>query len=34
MIDSLKARLVEDKVLSFLIEKSEVKEETQIDKEG
>ncbi len=34
MIDSLKARLVEDEVLSFLIEKSEVKEETQIDKEG
>ncbi|HZX13819.1 MAG TPA: trigger factor [Thermodesulfobacteriota bacterium] len=34
MIDSLKASLVEDKVLNFLIEKSDVKEETQIDKEG
>ncbi|HEY7534863.1 MAG TPA: trigger factor, partial [Thermodesulfobacteriota bacterium] len=34
LVDSLKARLVEDKVLEFLIEKSEVKEETQIDKEG
>ena len=34
MIDSLKTSLVEDKVLNFLIEKSDVKEETQIDKEG
>ncbi len=34
LIDSLKASLVEDKVLNFLIEKSDVKEETQIDKAG
>ena len=34
MIDSLKASLVEDKVLNFLIEKSDAKAETQIDKEG
>ena len=34
MVDSLKASLVEDKVLNFLIEKSDAKAETQIDKEG
>jgi trigger factor len=34
MIEGLRARLVEDKVLNFLIEKSKVQEETQIDKEG